>query len=193
MLKLTGGEHKGRPLKWLDSTRIRPTPARVREALCNIFAEDIAGSRWWDLYCGSGSVGLEMLSRGAEEVLFVDHNRQSLNYLKQNIKQFGLQQQAKIQSSDIRAFLKRQKSIDAHFIYCDPPYDAHHLYRDSLKMLGQLPWTPASERSGSLNLLIETRQRDQPWEKEPELLDAWKLRDSRRYGDIRIHHLERKV
>lgn len=193
MLKLTGGEHKGRPLKWLDSTRIRPTPARVREALCNIFKSEIADSHWWDLCCGSGSVGLEMLSRDAAQVHFVDHNRQSLNYLRQNLRQFELKDRARITTSGLRPFLKRQKQIDAHFIYCDPPYDDHPLYLEVLQRLKTLPWQPPAGAPDKLTLILETRHRKLPWYEQPEWLDGWDVRDTRRYGDIQLNILERQA
>lgn len=175
MLKLTGGAHKGRSLKWLDSPTIRPTPARVREAVFNILSADNIGSRWWDLCCGSGVVGIEALSRGAERVRFVDSNRRSLQLVKDNLRTFGLQPQSDVVCQDVVHWLRRQHSLDADFVYFDPPYDSK-IYQLMLDELGALPLGPSIN---SVRLIVEYRRRHQRF----ELPASWDLYDEREYGD----------
>ncbi len=181
MLKLTGGDQQGRALKWLDIPEVRPTPARVREALCNIIGERLPGAVCWDLCAGSGGVGLEFLSRGAESVSFVEHNRRALGLTKQNIRDLGWQKQCRFFEGDLIRFLKLQKSLDADLVYCDPPYDGN-LYQKSLEHLAELPLT--KERC---LLVLEYRRRKQSW----QLLEPWILIDERRYGDTCLAFLER--
>lgn len=183
MLKLTGGAHKGRSLKWLDTPTIRPTPARVREAVFNILSQDVYDSRWWDLCCGSGVIGLEALSRGAERVRFVDMNRRSLQLLKDNLRTFNLSQQADVVCQDAVHWLRRQQELDVEFVYFDPPYDSK-IYQMILDDLGALP---LAEGIDSVKLIVEYRRRHQHF----ELPESWALYDEREYGDTCLMILSR--
>lgn len=183
MLKLTGGRHKNRPLKWLNTPTIRPTPARVREALFNILssAYDLPEqSIWWDLCCGSGVVGLEALSRGALEVVFVDQNKRSLELLKENLKLLSMQ--AKVQSQDVVRWIKSQSNLSADVIYCDPPY-ASSVYQPILNALAAL--SSVEPKRESL-LILEHRKNQQPWES----LKNWECLDQREYGDTALVFLK---
>ncbi|PKL74880.1 MAG: 16S rRNA (guanine(966)-N(2))-methyltransferase RsmD [Candidatus Melainabacteria bacterium HGW-Melainabacteria-1] len=182
MLKLTGGEFGGRTLKWLDTPTIRPTPARVREAVFNILATELDDSIWWDLCCGSGVVGFEALSRGAAKVVFVDENRRALQLLKDNLRQYGLIERAEVFCMDAVRWLKLRNTINADFIYCDPPY-ASRIYRPLIETMGALPLEPAM-----VTLLLEHRKGDQPWSD----LAGWTETDTRHYGDTCLALLERR-
>lgn len=187
MLKLTGGDHRGRALKWLDTPSIRPTPARVREAIFNMLANEVADSRWWDLCCGSGVVGLEALSRGAEKVLFVDENRRSLQLLNDNLQKLDLKPQSQIVCQNVLRWLKHWQGtgvgIDARYIYCDPPYESK-LYQPLLDSLGELPLGQAQ-----LTLILEYRKGHQHWQVQA----PWELREERAYGDTCLALLERRA
>lgn len=183
MLKLTGGEHKGRPLKWLDTPTIRPTPARVREAIFNILAAELEASRWWDLCCGSGVVGLEALSRGAASVVFVDQNKRSLDLLKANLRTLGIDKQAKVLGLELLRMLKQQPVIDAEFIYCDPPYESP-IYQPLLDRLGEMPLAEGIE---TVTLVLEHRRGKPPWQDQ----GPWVTLDQRQYGDTSLVILER--
>jgi len=181
MLKLTGGDQQGRALKWLDIPEIRPTPARVREALCNILSDRLPQAVCWDLCAGSGGVGLEFLSRGAAEVSFIVHNRRAMTLVRQNIRDLGWEKQTRFFQGDLVRFLKLQKTLTPDLIYCDPPYDGS-LYQKSLAHLAELPL--ANERC---LLIIEYRRRKQSW----QLLEPWVIIDERTYGDTCLAFLER--
>jgi len=185
MLKLTGGDHKGRSLKWLNIAEIRPTPARVREAIFNVLVEQIEGSQCWDLCCGSGVVGLEALSRGAAHVTFVEHNTRSLGLLRQNLQHLGLKSQARVIGADLRRFLQQQKTLTAALIYCDPPYDSQ-LYQPVLDELGQKPAAPGLEQ---VTLILEYRRGQLNWEARA----PWVLQETRKYGDTCLAFLQRSL
>lgn len=89
-MRITGGKFGGRNLKVPKSDAIRPTQDRVREALFNILAPEIAGSDFLDLFAGCGAVGLEALSRGARSATFVEQNRKHLAVLNENLVAVGL-------------------------------------------------------------------------------------------------------
>ena len=81
-MRIIAGKHRGRVLKEFNGRDIRPTSDRAKEALFNILQFDIAGCSFLDLYSGTGGIGLEAISRGAEKVVFVDNSRESVKLLK---------------------------------------------------------------------------------------------------------------
>lgn len=85
-MRIIGGKHRGRILAEFKGEEIRPTADRVKESLFNVLSREIAGARVLDLFCGSGALGLECLSRGAEEAVFNDCSKDSVAVLKANIK-----------------------------------------------------------------------------------------------------------
>ena len=118
-MRIIAGKYRGRVLAGFKGKDIRPTADRVKESLFNILAPEIHGANLLDLFCGSGSVGLEALSRGADYVVFNDASRESLAVLQKNLDL--LRVKAKVYNMDFRALLE---SIDITFdiIFLDPPY-----------------------------------------------------------------------
>jgi 16S rRNA (guanine966-N2)-methyltransferase len=99
-MRVTGGKQRGERLLDLEDERIRPMRAAVRTALFNIIRELVKGSRFLDLFAGTGSVGLEALSRGAEECTFVDRLPEAVRLIKQNLAKLGLTGRAKVYQLD---------------------------------------------------------------------------------------------
>ena len=118
-MRIIAAKYRGRVLAGFKGKDIRPTADRVKESLFNILAPEIHGANLLDLFCGSGSVGLEALSRGADYVVFNDASRESLAVLQKNLDL--LRVKAKVYNMDFRALLE---SIDITFdiIFLDPPY-----------------------------------------------------------------------
>ena len=85
-IRIIGGALKGRKLVTIPGVRTRPTADRVREAIFNILGDRVRGARIMDLFSGTGAMGIEGLSRGAESVLFMDNHQEALAALKKNIK-----------------------------------------------------------------------------------------------------------
>ena len=103
---------------------IRPTSDRVKEALFSILGERTTGARVLDLYAGTGSIGIEALSRGAAHVTFVEADREALRLVHSNLQQCGLEQAANICACQVRQFFRRgtQWSGPYDIVFCDPPY-----------------------------------------------------------------------
>lgn len=118
-MRIIGGKYRGKVLAAFKGQEIRPTADRVKESLFNILSPELNGANVLDLFCGSGSVGLEALSRGADYVVFNDVSRDSLAVLKKNCEALRLSPQ--IYNLDFRELLSRL-DITFDIIYIDPPY-----------------------------------------------------------------------
>ena len=136
-MRIISGHLRGRRLRAPEGLSTRPTSDRVREALFNILGADVQGARFLDVCAGSGAVGLEALSRGAESVVFIEQSRRALEQLESNIEHCGVGEAARIVAKDVLAALKALVGTETTFdiVYVDPPYDAG-LYRPILKLLG---------------------------------------------------------
>src|SRR5258706_6400804 len=122
-MRLTGGLDRGRRLIAPRGQNTRPTAAKVREAIFNILGP-IPEGRVLDLYAGTGSLGLEALSRGAEHVVFVERDHAPLAALRRNIKELGFEGRATIVTADVCTGLRRLAGKGNRFswIFLDPPY-----------------------------------------------------------------------
>ncbi len=120
-MRVITGAAKGRVLKTLDGVDVRPTTEKVKEAVFSAIQFEIEGARVLDLFCGSGQMGIEALSRGASFCVFVDHARRSQDITKQNLNISGLFSLARVAAMDYQDFLKTTKErFDIAFL--DPPY-----------------------------------------------------------------------
>jgi 16S rRNA (guanine(966)-N(2))-methyltransferase RsmD len=102
-----------------DTTR--PVTDRVKEALFNILAGDVPGSKWWDLFGGTGAIGIEALSRGASFVCFTDLNRAPVETIKANLDHCGFSSQAEVRRGDAFAMLNAIPNRNFDYIYIAPP------------------------------------------------------------------------
>jgi len=125
MIKIISGKNKGNILKSLKGLSVRPTSQKVREALFDIISEEIEGAIFLDLFAGTGAVGIEALSRGAEEVIFIDKNIKSIKIIKENLERTKNSKNAKIYkinfSEGLKLLAKRNYLLD--YIFIDPPYN----------------------------------------------------------------------
>lgn len=119
MLRILGGSHRNRRLA-VPKTGLRPSMAALREALFNILAPHIEGARLLDLFAGSGAVGLEALSRGAKEVLFVERDRRGSEVIKKNLQVIG--EEGTVVTSDVIRFLEHFEGEPFDVVFADPPY-----------------------------------------------------------------------
>jgi 16S rRNA (guanine966-N2)-methyltransferase len=120
-LRIVGGEFGGRRLHFPDGRGLRPTPDRVRETLFNWLQGELHGRRVLDLFAGSGALGLEALSRGAAEAVFVERARPAAERLWENLGSLGLQARARVEQGDVRRFLTRPHTPFG-LVFVDPPY-----------------------------------------------------------------------
>ena len=119
-MRITGGKFGGRVLKAPKSGAIRPTQDRVREALFNMLAPEVAGCDFLDLYAGSGAVGLEALSRGARSATFVERDRRHLAVLNENLQALGAR--AAVVAADCSRYLATYAGPGFSITFADPPY-----------------------------------------------------------------------
>jgi 16S rRNA (guanine966-N2)-methyltransferase len=120
-LRVIAGKAKGRKLKSVPGDTTRPITDRVKEALFNILAGDVIDSNWWDLFGGTGAVGIEALSRGASFVRFTDLNRAPIETIKFNVEHCGFKSQAEIRRGDAFASLSATPDRKFEYIYIAPP------------------------------------------------------------------------
>jgi 16S rRNA (guanine(966)-N(2))-methyltransferase RsmD len=120
-IRIISGRAKGRKLKSVPGDVTRPISDRVKEALFNILGADVIDSRWWDVYGGTGAVGIEALSRGAAFVRFTDLNRAPIDTIRNNLTLTRFTTQADVKQADAFAILAAQPDKQFHYIYIAPP------------------------------------------------------------------------
>ena len=120
-MRVITGTARGRKLRELPGMDTRPTTDKVKESIFNIVQFDVEGRRVLDLFAGTGQLGIEALSRGAERCVFVDASREAVKVVKENVELTGFENQSRVQQGDAIAFLT---SCREKFALCflDPPY-----------------------------------------------------------------------
>ncbi len=178
-MRITGGSCKGRILSSLKGLSIRPTSDKVRGALFNIIGQDTAGMTVLDLFAGTGSFGIEALSRGALWTLFIDNSSLSVKIIHRNLILCGLEKSGSVLKRDLRKGLpvghpKLKKGFDLVFI--DPPY-GRNLIPPLLKELSE------SEILTSTSIVVaESLKKDTL----PNVSGKLRLVDARIYGETKI-------
>jgi 16S rRNA (guanine966-N2)-methyltransferase len=119
-VRVVAGEFRGRRLAAPRGRRTRPTAERVREALFSMLG-DVSGARVLDLYAGSGALGIEALSRGAQSAVFVERDPRAAGVIERNLASLGLDQP--VLRQDALRFLARDEGM-CDLVFCDPPYDS---------------------------------------------------------------------
>jgi 16S rRNA (guanine966-N2)-methyltransferase len=120
-LRVISGSAKGRKLRDVPGDTTRPITDRVKEALFDILGADAVDSNWWDLFAGTGAIGIEALSRGASFVRFSDLNRLPVQIIRENVDHCGFSERAEIKRGDAFAFLAAAPSRQFDYIYVAPP------------------------------------------------------------------------
>ena len=120
-LRVIAGKAKGRKLRSVPGDTTRPVTDRVKEALFNIIAGDVVDSNWWDVFAGTGAVGIEALSRGAASARFSDSNRVPIDTIKSNVEHCGFKAQSDIRRADAFAYLSSPPDRAFEYIYIAPP------------------------------------------------------------------------
>jgi 16S rRNA (guanine(966)-N(2))-methyltransferase RsmD len=158
-------------LKVPAGSRVRPTSDKVKQALFNILGEKVADAVFLDLFAGAGGIGIEALSRGACNVVFVDGSRDSLNIVKHNIDQMGFSDRANAVLSKAETFLKKP-SGPYDIVFLDPPYaeemqpliemvaGAGILKLDSIVIAEHFKKQASPKNAGVLSLYREARYGD---------------------------------
>ncbi len=124
MVKIITGSRKGRRLETLEGNATRPTSERIKGAMFSSIQFDIENRRVLDLFAGSGQLGFEALSRGAESVMFVDSERDAVDIVKANAKSLDLFDKCRFSVADYRNYIRKASGRDKFdLVFIDPPYD----------------------------------------------------------------------
>lgn len=121
-MRVITGTMRGKRLCEPEGMDIRPTTDKVKESVFNIIQFRVPGARMLDLFAGTGQMGIEALSRGAEEVVFTDKSREAVKLVKQNLEITGFSHKAKVLNTDGLSYLKSGEKFD--IVFLDPPYDS---------------------------------------------------------------------
>lgn len=141
-IRVISGSAKGRRLKMVSGDGTRPVMDRVKEALFNILGQDIVGSVFLDLFAGTGSVGIEALSRGAKKAVFVEIERKACQVILENLEMTRLMNRAALKRADAFQVLKQPPAEPYDFIYIAPP-QYKGLWIEALKQIDARPeWSP---------------------------------------------------
>lgn len=175
MMRIITGAAKGRRLSAPDTPSTRPATDRVREAIFSAIGSWVSDARVLDLYAGSGSYGLEALSRGAVSATFVESGAQAIQALRSNIEAVGLG--GTIVATDVDSFLDAPGDTTYHLVFIDPPWDLP-TPDVSRQLVGV---DPILEDEGEV--IVSRREGDDV----PTIPDRWAVATDRRYGDARIY------
>ncbi len=137
-MRVIRGKAKGRKLKRVPGDSTRPIMDRVKENLFNILGDFVPGSRWVDLFAGTGQVGIEALSRWAAEVVFVDNVYAAIKTIKDNLRHTQLTEDAKVLKMDAFRFLESPTGAPFDLIYIAPP-QYKEMWQKVLLILDQQP------------------------------------------------------
>jgi len=140
-MRVIGGKYRGRPLRSMNGTDIRPTSDRLRETLFNVLMpgnpEALQGTVWLDLFAGTGAVGIEALSRGAQQVYFVETSGPAVKVIERNLHSLGIVDGYRILRDDLAGVLWKleREHVAADVVFLDPPYRLQNAYGETLTAL----------------------------------------------------------
>ena len=141
-MRVIAGSYRSRILKSLKGLALRPTSDRLRETLFNVLGAGVAGSRFVDLFAGTGAIGIEALSRGTAEVVFIENHPPAVNLIRSNLASLGIRSGFTVLSADalrgLAMLASRKKEADPglDYVFLDPPYAAAKDYQRVLEFLG---------------------------------------------------------
>jgi 16S rRNA (guanine966-N2)-methyltransferase len=140
-MRVISGKYRGRPLRSLRGTDIRPTSDRLRETLFNVLTagnpDALQDSVWLDLFAGTGAVGIEALSRGAKQAYFVETSSPAAKLIEQNLQSLGIVEGFRILRDDLSGAIWRlqREHVAADIVFLDPPYRMQRAYEEALTAL----------------------------------------------------------
>jgi 16S rRNA (guanine966-N2)-methyltransferase len=137
-MRVIAGQYRSRPLAAPRGSETRPTSDRLRETLFNVLAPRIEGSIFLDLFAGSGAVGIEALSRGAREVIFVEQADPAMKAIRANLASLGIRSGYGLEPRSALSAIRRlaSQAKQADILFLDPPYDRADDYESVLTLLG---------------------------------------------------------
>ena len=174
-MRVITGKYKGRKLNSPENYAIRPTSDKAKEALFSILTAEIYGARVLDLFAGTGSLGIEALSRGAEYCVFADASRASLNLIKSNLEHCKVEEETRVLAGDYRKVLANlNESFD--IILLDPPY-GKGLIPDAIRLISEGDLL----KEGGVIIAEHRKEEDLP-----ETIGKYQKEKDRRYGIVKL-------
>ena len=141
-MRIIAGTYRSRILKGLKGLALRPTSDRLRETLFSVLGPEVSGSRFVDLFAGTGAIGIEALSRGAREVVFIENHPPAVKLIRRNLESLEITSGATVHTADalrgLELLVSKNKGATPgfDFIFLDPPYAAAADYTRVLEFLG---------------------------------------------------------
>src|ERR1019366_5912294 len=141
-MRVIAGKYRSRPLASLCGLDLRPTADRLRETMFNVLTAGnpgaLEGTVWFDLYAGTGAVGIEALSRGAGKVYFVESSARAVESVQANLRSLGVKTGFEVMKRDVACALPKLETLGVtpDIIFLDPPYRLELDYRRTLQSLG---------------------------------------------------------
>ncbi len=180
-MRVIAGSLKGKKLNSVSGRTIRPTSDRLRESIFNIISYGFQGAVVLDLFAGTGALGIEALSRGAESAVFIDNTKDSLSVIEKNIRSCALENRTKIIKWNIVKNLNclRQDRPAFNYVFMDPPYNKNTI-EQTLFNLHQ----SSSLEKGAV-IIVE----HSPFEPIPGEYLEYNITDQRRYGKSLVSFL----
>jgi 16S rRNA (guanine966-N2)-methyltransferase len=147
-MRVIAGKYGSRRLAPVRDVKLRPTSDRLRETLFDILGPSVEGALFLDLYAGTGAVGIEALSRGAREAIFVESHRGGLTLIRRNLESLGIDASAEVLAVDALRGCERLESrgVQTDFVFLDPPYSETDEYGRILEFLGRSKLVVATTR-----------------------------------------------
>ena len=187
MMRIITGKARGTKLQTLAGEATRPTAERTKEAIFSIINFDIAGARVLDLFAGSGQLGLEALSRGAEHAVFNDASREAAAIIRANAEKTRLIDSCEILSADWQAVLRRFANKQTfQLAFLDPPYAGGFLPKVLAKMI---EWNLLA--NGAV-IVCESANEEDVFGGDEELKNQFNIRRVARYGAACVTILEKE-
>lgn len=174
-MRVIGGRARGHKLRQVAGDTTRPITDRVKENLFNILADWVKGTRWLDLFAGTGQVGIEALSRGASSAVFVDDARAAILTVRANLKHTKLADLAEVRQQDALAYLNSVPAVHFDVIYVAPP-QYKRMWVDALLCIDSRA-RHLLTRDGMVIVQIDPREFEKPE------LRTLTLVDRREYGN----------
>ena len=138
-MRVISGTYRGLHILTLKGGRLRPTSEQLRETLFDVLGPSVAGSVFLDAYAGSGAVGIEALSRGASDVVFIEHHRPAAELIKKNLASLKIDSGFSLMTCSVLTGIERLETDGMHFdyVFLDPPYDEIKEYHHTIRQLGR--------------------------------------------------------
>ena len=176
VMRVTGGQFRGRRLRAPRGPDTRPATGRVRESVFSALGATVVGARVLDLYAGAGTLGIEALSRGGDSVVFVEKSRAAVGSLRWNLRSVGAIGTTRVISQSVERFLSHPREGDRFdIVFADPPWDI-----SSEQLAGILARVTA--RLNAEALVVVTRRAGDG----VPVVDGLEVANRRRHGDAQI-------